>query len=431
MPYSPGRLDRWTTLHHITGSRARPALLRRCRRWRPRASRSGAMTSGISQQPPGFFWHPSLSIESIEGRGRGVVALADIDAATLLVSEQPFTWDSGTDAELPDLLPAVEYVLANRLDEELACGTEPGRGGDTGDSGGSHGQQHGMAMELAESTTKRIERARSCVSTCCFRNATCEDDGHYESYLFRYVSRFNHSCFPEAGGLSPFHESLGPQFSGWLRFFALVPIAAGTEICISYLPRDLNLGTRDARVAELEESKGFTCTCARCAHNGARRSLDSTLGAVPADAELAARIDTEFARSCVPGGPEFIQPPSPLHAIVGLELFWRRYIGALGAAHVKVQHVRSQLLSLITAVFSPELPAKWLAKVLAVLVEDMEVEDAILPTLSPGKVTTYLRYCHLITPLPDVERHKHCSDVDHHHPDHVLAFRLHTGRGGP
>ncbi|KAJ7705303.1 hypothetical protein B0H17DRAFT_920112 [Mycena rosella] len=72
------------------------------------------------------------------------------------------------------------------------------------------------------------------------------------------ASRFNHSCLPNAR--YSWHAKTGQQ-----RIFALTDIAAGEEICVTYLGgRNVYGSTREERRRRFLTNFSFACLCAAC-----------------------------------------------------------------------------------------------------------------------------------------------------------------------
>lgn len=88
--------------------------------------------------------------------------------------------------------------------------------------------------------------------------------------LYLNASRFNHACFPNVARFDAFDEP--GDTSTLLHFRAMDPIAAGTELTISYFPISLGRAERNRR---LLGDYGFVCTCTRCAQEGAAGALGS------------------------------------------------------------------------------------------------------------------------------------------------------------
>jgi len=89
-------------------------------------------------------------------------------------------------------------------------------------------------------------------------NATENSDGRRA--LYNALSMANHSCAPNAAWRTADAEAGIKELICITR-----SLAAGEEVCISYLPeRELFLLGCEARRARLENSRGFVCLCERC-----------------------------------------------------------------------------------------------------------------------------------------------------------------------
>lgn len=73
--------------------------------------------------------------------------------------------------------------------------------------------------------------------------------------LYIVGSTFNHSCDPNVVLLKPQGD-----FSDRTAVLALRDIAAGEELCISYIDEDASLEDRN----EMLRDYGFTCSCTKC-----------------------------------------------------------------------------------------------------------------------------------------------------------------------
>ena len=115
--------------------------------------------------------------------------------------------------------------------------------------------------------------------------------------LYPAAALFNHACVP----------NVSTVFVGrTVHLRALRDVAAGTELCVSYV--DLAQGVA-ARRAELQQGFGFLCACARCTDEAAGAAASARARAaapVPAAQPLLARAealrargDTEAARACL------------------------------------------------------------------------------------------------------------------------------------
>lgn len=121
-----------------------------------------------------LYRHPALKLLALPDRGWGYVASKSIRRGELLLEETPFVWDCGCDPSRPDLEPGARWLLETGAVRELPC--------------------------PAPADATDFEKAEAVAAVCSFRNQTPCLDGTYPALLFRASSRFNHSCFPNAGG---------------------------------------------------------------------------------------------------------------------------------------------------------------------------------------------------------------------------------------
>jgi len=86
--------------------------------------------------------------------------------------------------------------------------------------------------------------------------------------LYTTVARSNHSCAPNV-------KIDFPDNSGRLTATSIAPIAAGEEMCISYIDQTVDVQVRRRRLLEY----GFVCSCPRCAQedSGALRKAQKRL----------------------------------------------------------------------------------------------------------------------------------------------------------
>lgn len=197
-----------------------------------------------------LYLHPGLKLAEIPQKGYGYVATKAIERGELLLEEKPFVWDCGSDGNNPDLGLGAQWLIRTGAIDELMC--PPG---------------DYLTLE---------ERAEAVVNINSYRAAAPCANGNYPAFLFRNSSRFNHSCFPNAGS----YIRGGIQFSTvaecseqTMRTFALDAISKGNEVCICYLAAGDQLSPTESRQQVLQRW-GFTCTCKRCLNEN---PLDSRL----------------------------------------------------------------------------------------------------------------------------------------------------------
>ena len=109
---------------------------------------------------------------------------------------------------------------------------------------------YGIWLSNAFPTESPLARARDALS------GHLDEDADRQGACFAAACRFNHSCSPSS------HLAWNPR-RGKGTIHALVDIAAGDEITISYLGSE-QFSRRDERQAKLLDDFGFTCGCAKC-----------------------------------------------------------------------------------------------------------------------------------------------------------------------
>ncbi len=314
--------------------------------------------------------------------------------------EKPFIWDSGKNDE-PDLQDGAAWMLTSGLAHELNA-------------------------ELSS-----MEACIHLAQRYAFRTHRPCSDGSYPGMLFKSVCRFNHSCFPNAGGHLPGGEDF-PSVSKYpapsLRIYALEEIREGEEICISYLSESDQLSPLKHRRALLE-GWGFICRCDRCCGG---RPLDRRLEAIDSmdsvDKKTAlAAVNKEF-RSLFDVSFEGFDPPGDFETTVERLNNFRKEFGFLDKAHIYSQRIRRELIAtFLLGGFNSDIARRCAGPALSLLVEEMHVQHVLLPSLSPCKVTAYLQFLHLLRHVPEKEAQWHVSDlkVDGCELQHQQSLWLH------
>ena len=125
------------------------------------------------------------------------------------------------------------------------------------DSLSSEGMQKYVSLKNADAEGGRYETPFLAIfSTNAFQ---MDSD---RSGIFLEISRFNHSCLPNA------RNSWNPDINR-MRVYALRDIAFGDEIFVSYLAsRNVYGSSRAERQTGLMEKNMFTCACAACGLQG-------------------------------------------------------------------------------------------------------------------------------------------------------------------
>lgn len=119
-----------------------------------------------------------------------------------------------------------------------------------------------MDRQMIEGTESLDEDQREQMILCAIAEGNClpyvEESGQRGMGLYVSAARFNHSCAPNAE-----YESTKSS----ILIKAEVDIPKGTEVTISYLPRQL-LSDGASRRQRLLDGRGFGCRCPRCIADG-------------------------------------------------------------------------------------------------------------------------------------------------------------------
>eukprot|EP00435_Cladocopium_sp_Y103_P031408 s420_g7.t4 len=353
-----------------------------------------------------LFRHPSLQLRLLDAeRGSGYVATKLLQRGELLLeaAERPFVWNSGKDEE-PDLQKGAAWLIASGLAQELTSRPE-----DAAD----------------------LEACGQLVKRYAFRTHRPSRDGSYPAMLFKSCCRLNHSCFPNAGGHLPGAEdfdSVAQYRSPAMKIYALEEIREGEEVCISYLAESDQLSPLLHRRSLLKDTWGFLCRCERCLGG---RPLDRRLEAMDwegLERRSALASVTQAFRSLFDATFEDYDPPKEFESTLERLNNFRREFSFLDKAHVFSQRVRRELIAafLLTG-FDSEIAKRCAGPALSLLVEEMHVQHALLPSLSPFKVTPYVQFLHLLRHVPEKEARWHVSDlkVDGCELQHQQSLWLH------
>lgn len=137
---------------------------------------------------------------------------------------------------------------------------------------------------------------------------------------------------------------------------------------------------------------------------------------------------TKAFRSLFDATFEDYDPPKEFESTLERLNNFRREFSFLDKAHVFSQRVRRELIAafLLTG-FDSEIPQRCAGPALSLLVEEMHVQHALLPSLSPFKVTPYVQFLHLLRHVPEKEAGWHVSDlkVDGCELQHQQSLWLH------
>ena len=201
-----------------------------------------------------------------------------------------------------------------------------------------------------------------------------------------------------------------------------------SQVCISYLAESDQLSPLSHRRALLKDTWGFLCRCERCLGG---RPLDRRLEAVDwegLERRSALASVTKAFRSLFDATFEDYDPPKEFETTLERLNNFRREFSFLDKAHVFSQRVRRELIAafLLTG-FDSEIAQRCAGPALSLLVEEMHVQHALLPSLSPFKVTPYVQFLHLLRHVPEKEARWHVSDlkVDGCELQHQQSLWLH------
>ena len=178
-------------------------------------------------------------METIPGKGKGVIATRDISPGTLILSDPPLITTA-----------VIQSIETTEQDLARALRALP---------------KDSQRAFLSLHNNHRGEK--NPLSNIVRSNGYPLGPGSDVGAVFAHVSRFNHSCVPNAK--HAWNAALGHQ-----TVYAIRPVAAGQEITLSYL----HGGTFEERQRELSSLFGFTCACELCSlRESARAASDARL----------------------------------------------------------------------------------------------------------------------------------------------------------
>lgn len=209
-----------------------------------------------------------LDVRPVPGKGLGVVAVKDIAAGTCLLIEEPvmiipnpqFT-ASYLQEIFDDLDPEVQEVIMNLASahgqdtKNWPCDlTAQLSGGSTIPPPKIHSSVQGLERtKITDQHMARLSPEKSLMSIV-MTNAVSLNEG---SGIFPILSRFNHSCLPNA----TYNWQIKMQKE---TVYATRDIAAGEEILVSYVDAyDL-----PEKRAWTLKNYGFACQCRACVDDG-------------------------------------------------------------------------------------------------------------------------------------------------------------------
>jgi len=218
-------------------------------------------------------------------KGRGYYAERTIPAGELLLREEPHIFDA--EDEDFDALSTVHVICAEEEGHELRSSTR-----DVSDASESDAFRWlaGVPAFSKDKVTLALAAARN--------NGFCTSipDGiEVEAmFLFRRLSVFNHSCWPNC--------AVFRQPNGLAHVLAISPIEKGAELTIHYSDEFILL-PRDLRKVFIQGRFGFPCECDRCedppeASAKAEALLQDHIAIGPAEAPLADAMKRAHAGLC-------------------------------------------------------------------------------------------------------------------------------------
>jgi hypothetical protein len=178
---------------------------------------------------------PSVVVRSIAGRDLGVVAIRTIARGEPIFVEKPLI------RLTPEIGGAIEKWYGDPDIARVALST---------------------LSRSGPSKTKLTYFDKDLDPVICTNSFTLSCvDGAFHSFVFRKISRLNHSCEPNAVFVwDPDTETATVS--------ATRTIATGAEVLINYGAK----GSRDDRQRHLKKCFGFDCECPRCCSEAAARN---------------------------------------------------------------------------------------------------------------------------------------------------------------
>ena len=167
-----------------------------------------------------------VKVVDIPGKGRGVIACADIAAGTLLLSEKPLFTNTFTGYGGSKDLEAFFAARLKSLTKEQ--------------------QKQFLTLHNANPDMPPFAGTFKTNALPC-------GSGSMIGGVYPTICRINHSCLPNAQ--NTWHEDRRQ-----LTIYAIRPIKLGDEITIPYHEG----GPKAERQADLQNNFGFTCTCELC-----------------------------------------------------------------------------------------------------------------------------------------------------------------------
>ena len=209
-----------------------------------------------------FHGDASIEVQTIKGKGKGIVALRDFQPGELVLAEPPLAaWNviaiesgqadtAGLDATIAalDTNARREYFELVDVHGTQLSFSPSGKIQPAANVASEDGYEHKSAAGIWASN------AFSTDASDCF---TPSNDALTRCAVFKTIARINHSCRPSS--YCAWNPTLGLQ-----AVHALRSIERGEEITIAYLGGAAWDGTRTNRQLELERKYRFSCTCQAC-----------------------------------------------------------------------------------------------------------------------------------------------------------------------
>mmetsp|Transcript_52484 Transcript_52484/g.148702 ORF Transcript_52484/g.148702 Transcript_52484/m.148702 type:complete len:636 (-) Transcript_52484:57-1964(-) len=229
----------------------------------PPRSTSAAPSAPIGIAAPAGAQGARLAVRDTPDRGKIIVSLDAIEPGDLVLAEAPalMVVQAGNTATLADLQSWVDNLARLGAAErvpilELHYPPQAADGGTLASLVGAQGEGLEAVLRCPEGVTFdeiwRLMRIIEC-NAFGFDN----EDGTHKELLLPRVARLNHSCLPNV--------LCGPgSQGGGAEVRALVAIAPGDELNISYIGLETLLSPVAERRHPLQGRWQFSCGCQRC-----------------------------------------------------------------------------------------------------------------------------------------------------------------------
>ncbi|OLQ01545.1 hypothetical protein AK812_SmicGene15684 [Symbiodinium microadriaticum] len=240
-----------------------------------------ASEASASTPPPSFLVSSSIAMQASTGKGRGWYATEPLDTGVMVLIERPLVavldgeWRDESWAECGSSdSAALSVELARCYSSSLASllsGFHPQEAVQANDADSDEEEEPILRdamrtalntawkpVDISEGARERLEDVVRLNSLGFYTNS--EQLCHHENFaaltgngLFALASGFNHSCEPSLQRCS---------FGDLTAFVTNQPVAAGSELCISYIESELLCAPKSLRSQSL--NRDFVCACTRC-----------------------------------------------------------------------------------------------------------------------------------------------------------------------